>query len=68
MLVLIAYMSLFMIGIVFGYGLMLGGFTERKIVYSFLLLDTKWDPDMIIIFGYGLGVSAIVHLVMKFGM
>lgn len=61
-------MALFIIGIVFGYGLMLGGFTERKIVYNFLLLDDKWNPDMIIIFGYGLAVSAVIYLFMNYGM
>jgi len=36
---LISYMSLFSVGIAYGYGLMKGGFTERKTVYSFMILD-----------------------------
>jgi hypothetical protein len=59
-------MSLFGIGIVFGYGLMLGGFTERKIVYSYMSLDSKWNPAMIIIFGYAIVVSAILYIVMRY--
>ena len=59
-LVLISYLSLFLVGVVFGYGLMLGGFTERKIIYTYLTLDQRWDPTMIVIYGYGLLVSLVV--------
>jgi hypothetical protein len=57
-----------MVGIVFGYGLMLGGFTERKDVYLSLDLNKKWNPSMIIISAYGLVVSLVVHLVVKYLM
>lgn len=61
-------MSLFAVGIVFAYGLMLGGFAERKHVYKYLILDERWNPNMIVIYGYSMLVSAVVYLFMRYGM
>jgi len=65
-LVLVSYLALFGVGVFFGYGLMLGNFTERKTVYSHLSLDKKWNPAMIIVYGYGIAVSAVVYILMRF--
>lgn len=62
------HMSLFTVGVVFGYGHMLGGFTERKVLYTYFTLDKKWNPTMLIIYGYALAVSAVVYFFMKYVM
>lgn len=47
---------------------MFGGFTERKQTYKYMMLDEKWNPSMIVIYGYGLLVSSFVYLLMRFLM
>lgn len=65
---LISYISLFGIGFLLAYAMMIAGFTERKIVYSFFKLDKSWNPKMLVIFGYGLAIHSVVVLVMRFIM
>ena len=65
---MISYISLFGIGFLLAYAMMIAGFTERKIVYSFFKLDKSWNPKMLVIFGYGLAIHSVVVLVMRFIM
>jgi uncharacterized membrane protein YqgA involved in biofilm formation len=65
---LVSYILLFVVGLIYAYGLMFGGFTERKQTYKYMMLDEKWNPSMIVIYGYGLLVSSFVYLLMRFLM
>jgi hypothetical protein len=52
----------------YGYGMMLGGYAERKQMYKYMNLDENWDPKLIVIFGYGLLAHAIIYIAMRYLM
>ena len=65
---LICYLSLFTVGVFYAYGLMFGGFVERKTFYTYLLLSEKWNPTLIVIYGYGVLASSVVYILMRFAL
>lgn len=65
---LLSYMALFFIGILYGYGMMLGGFTQRKQMYKFYQLDDSWDPTLVVIYGYGLVAHFVITIFIKYIM
>jgi hypothetical protein len=55
----------FFIGIIFGFGLMLAGMTQRDKIYGFLELNKKWDPSLFVVLMTGVFVNLIIFTIMR---
>jgi hypothetical protein len=55
----------FIIGIIFGFGLMLAGMTQRDKIYGFLELNKKWDPSLFVVLMTGVFVNLIIFTIMR---
>jgi uncharacterized protein len=63
----IAKLVLFLIGVVFGLGLMVAGMSKMSKIYGFLELDANWDPSLLFVLMTGVIVNVITfNLILKF--
>ena len=46
---MIAKITLYMIGVVFGMGLMMAGMSQRSKIFGFLQLNSSWDPSLLFV-------------------
>ena len=53
----ISKITLFLIGAVFGFGLMVAGMTMRSKIYGFLTLDSHWDPSLLFVLMTGVLIN-----------
>jgi hypothetical protein len=49
----------FLIGIIFGSGLLVAGMVRRVNIISFLSLHSGWNPSLLLVLGFGVGVNLI---------
>lgn len=54
------YTVVFMVGLIFGLGLMISGMTRRTKIMNFLQLSDNWDPSLLFVLGAGVLVNSIV--------
>lgn len=60
-------MTLFVIGVVFGCGLMVAGMSQRSKIYGFLQLDSNWDPSLLLVLMTGVLINVVTfNLIIKF--
>jgi uncharacterized membrane protein YedE/YeeE len=52
--------SLFVVGLLFGFGLALAGMTDPNKVLAFLDVAGDWDPSLLLVLGGAVGVTVIV--------
>lgn len=50
---------LYLVGIIFGVGLMVSGMTKRLKIKGFLQIGADWDPSLLFVLGAGVGVNLI---------
>lgn len=63
----LAKFSLFLIGIVFGCGLMVAGMSQRSKIYGFLELNSSWDPSLLFVLMTGVIINVITfNFIIKF--
>jgi len=63
----ISKLVLFLIGVVFGLGLMVAGMSKMSKIYGFLELDANWDPSLLFVLMTGVIVNVITfNLILKF--
>jgi uncharacterized membrane protein YedE/YeeE len=58
----------FSIGIIFGFGLMLAGMSQRSKIHSFLELNKKWDPSLLVVLMTGVIINLIIFTIMRKGV
>lgn len=64
---MISKLVLFLIGVVFGLGLMVAGMSKMSKIYGFLELDANWDPSLLFVLMTGVIVNVITfNLILKF--
>ena len=61
----IARMSEAMVGLLFGWGLLLAGMTDPGKVMGFLDLFGRWDPSLALVMGGAIGVALFAFLYAK---
>lgn len=54
---LINQLIAYVVGIVFGLGLMISGMTWRSKINAFLSIDNNWDPSLLIVLGVGVIIN-----------
>lgn len=52
------HLSAFVIGLIFGAGLLISGMTQPEKIFGFLDLTGRWDPSLIFVMGGALAVAA----------
>ena len=57
--------SEFIVGLIFGMGLLLSGMTDPGKVLGFLDLFGSWDPSLILVMGGAVGVSFFAFALAK---
>ena len=63
----IAKLILFLIGVVFGCGLMIAGMSQSSKINGFLQLDENWDPSLLFVLMTGVIINVITfNLILKF--
>lgn len=50
----------YLVGVIFGLGLMIAGMTRRAKIGAFLTLDQNWDPSLLFVLGVGVLVNLII--------
>jgi len=55
----LAKIALFVIGAVFGWGLMIAGMSQRSKIYGFLELNSNWDPSLLFVLMTGVIINVI---------
>lgn len=50
----------YIVGVLFGLGLMIAGMTRRAKIAAFLTLDQNWDPSLLFVLGVGVLVNLLV--------
>ena len=50
----------YIVGVLFGLGLMIAGMTRRAKIGAFLTLDQNWDPSLLFVLGVGVLVNLIL--------
>jgi uncharacterized protein len=50
---------LFLIGLIFGCGLMMAGMSQRSKIYGFLQLNSSWDPSLLFVLMTGVLINAL---------
>lgn len=53
------YVTVFMVGLIFGLGLMISGMTRRAKIMNFLQISSKWDPSLLFVLGAGVLVNLV---------
>lgn len=53
------YVTVFMVGLIFGLGLMISGMTRRSKIMNFLQISSNWDPSLLFVLGAGVTVNFI---------
>ena len=62
-----AKVTLFLIGTVFGTGLIISGMSQRAKIYGFLELNSKWDPSLLFVLMSGVLINIIsFNFIIKF--
>jgi uncharacterized membrane protein YedE/YeeE len=61
----IARLSEAMVGLLFGWGLLLAGMTDPGKVMGFLDLFGRWDPSLALVMGGAIGVALFAFLYVK---
>ena len=51
------YVVVFMVGLIFGLGLMISGMTRRTKIMNFLQISSNWDPSLLMVLGAGVMVN-----------
>jgi len=60
-------MILFFIGLIFGFGLMMAGMSQRSKIYGFLQLNSNWDPSLLFVLMTGVLINALTfNLIINF--
>jgi hypothetical protein len=63
----ISKVTLFVIGIVFGCGLMVAGMSQRSKIYGFLELNSNWDPSLLLVLMAGVLINVFTfNFIIKF--
>lgn len=62
---LLAKIALFVIGVVFGCGLMIAGMSQRSKIYGFLELNSNWDPSLLFVLMTGVILNVITFTVIR---
>jgi uncharacterized membrane protein YedE/YeeE len=52
------HLTAFIVGLIFGIGLLISGMTQPEKIFGFLDLTGRWDPSLIFVMGGGLVVAA----------
>ena len=55
----ISKILLFLIGVLFGFGLMMAGMSQRGKIYGFLELNRSWDPSLLFVLMTGVIINAV---------
>lgn len=55
----ISKVLLFLIGVLFGFGLMMAGMSQRGKIYGFLELNRSWDPSLLFVLMTGVIINAV---------
>lgn len=55
----LAKFTLFVIGVVFGCGLMVAGMSQRSKIYGFLELNSSWDPSLLFVLMTGVLINVL---------
>lgn len=64
---IISKILLFLIGALFGFGLMMAGMSQRSKIYGFLELDRSWDPSLLFVLMTGVAINAVTfNLIIQF--
>ena len=63
----ISKVTLFLVGAVFGFGLIVAGMTMRSKIYGFLVLDSNWDPSLLFVLMTGVLINAFTfNIILNF--
>jgi len=58
----------FLIGGIFGVGLMMAGMTQRSKIKGFLELNKNWDPSLLIVLMTGVAINLVIFTIMRKGV
>lgn len=58
----------FIIGQIFGFGLMMAGMTQQSKILAFLQLDEHWDPSLLVVLMTGVAINLIFFTTMRKGV
>ena len=61
----IAKLALFVIGIIFGWGLMIAGMSQRANIYGFLELNRNWDPSLLFVLMTGVLFNLVTFTLIR---
>lgn len=53
------YIIVFMVGLIFGLGLMISGMTRRLKIMRFLQIGEDWDPSLLFVLGCGCAINLL---------
>jgi hypothetical protein len=61
----VAKLALFVIGVTFGWGLMIAGMSQRTNIYGFLGLNRNWDPTLLFVLMTGVMVNLVTFTLIR---